>query len=109
MSVLLPGTLGDIHQSVKNDWFVDGAKWFDVDTMQLGKTLKDVYKNYKNYIHRGKQQGNFANENFTYGKMKEKFSEILSKNVVKAPKPIKLNIPKPKSIKLPKKPKLKTV
>jgi len=109
MSVLLPGTLGDIHQSVKNDWFVDGAKWFDVDTMSLGKTLKDVYKNYKNYIHRGKQQGNFANENFTYNKMKEKFSKILSENVVEVPKQIKLKLPNPKSIKLPKKPKLKTV
>ena len=24
MSVLLPGTLGDIHPSVRNDWFIEG-------------------------------------------------------------------------------------
>ena len=60
MSILLPGTLGDLHPSVKNDWFVDGAKWFDVDQMALGKALKDMHKNYKNYTHRAKQQGNFA-------------------------------------------------
>jgi len=94
MSILLPGTLGDIHPSVKNDWFVEGAKWFDVDTMALGKALKDMHKKYKDYIHRGKQQGNFAKENFTYTKMKEKFSKILEENVIEAPKQVPLQLPK---------------
>jgi glycosyltransferase involved in cell wall biosynthesis len=99
MSVLLPGTLGDIHPSVKNDWFVEGAKWFDVDQMVLGKSLKDMHKNYKNFIHKGKQQGNFAKENFTYTKMKEKFSKILNENVVSTPKQVPLQLPK---VNLPK-------
>jgi glycosyltransferase involved in cell wall biosynthesis len=99
MSILLPGTLGDIHPSVKNNWFVDGAKWFDVNYMELGKILKDVHKNYKNYIHRAKQQGNFTKENFTYTKMKEKFSKILEENVIKAPKQVPLQLPK---LELPK-------
>jgi len=98
MSILLPGTLGDIHPSVKNDWFVDGAKWFDVDTMALGKALKDMHKNYKDYIHRGKQQGNFAKENFTFEKMKEKFSKMLEENIVAAPKQVPLQLPKLKKI-----------
>ena len=101
MSVLLPGTLGDLHPSVRNDWFVEGAKWFDVDTMALGKTLKDMYKNYKNYTHKAKQQGNFAKENFTYAKMKEKFSKILEENVIDSPKQV--------SLQLPELPKLKSV
>ena len=50
MSVILNGTLGDIHPSVRNDWFVDGAKWFDVDVMDLNKKLKDIFKNYKNIL-----------------------------------------------------------
>jgi glycosyltransferase involved in cell wall biosynthesis len=99
MSILLPGTLGDIHPSVKNDWFVDGAKWFDVDQMVLGKTLKDMHKNYKNYTHKSKQQGNFAKENFTYNKMKEKFSQMLEENVTSSPKQVPLNLPK---LELPK-------
>ena len=98
MSTLLPGTLGDIHPSVRNDWFVEGAKWFDVDTMVLGNVLKDVYKNYKNYTHKAKQQGNFTKENFTYTKMKEKFSTILDENVVEAPKQVPLQLPKLKKI-----------
>jgi len=111
MSILLPGVLNDIHPSVKNDWFIDGAKWFDVDTMALGNMLKDVYKNYKNYTHKAKQQGNFTKENFTYTKMKEKFQVILENNVIPAPKPVQLKMPKiniPK-IKLPNKPKLTKV
>ena len=107
MSVLLPGTLGDIHPSVKNDWFVDGAKWFDVDQMALGKVLKDMHKKYKDYIHRGKQQGNFAKENFTFEKMKEKFSKMLDENVVAAPKQVSLQLPKLKKIGDDKLPKLK--
>jgi len=99
MSILLPGTLGDIHPSVKNDWFVEGAKWFDVDQMVLGKTLKDMHKNYKNYTHKSKQQGNFAKENFTYNKMKEKFSQMLEENVTSSPKQVPLNLPK---LELPK-------
>ena len=99
MSVLLPGTLGDIHSSVKNDWFVEGAKWFDVDQMALGNALKDMHKKYKDYIHRGKQQGNFAKENFTYNKMKEKFSQMLEENVTASPKEVPLNLPK---LELPK-------
>ena len=107
MSVLLPGTLGDLHPSVKNDWFVEGAKWFDVNTMSLGKALKDIYKNYKNYIPRAKQQGNFTKENFTYDMMKEKFSKILDESIIKKPKQIPLELPKLKKsngITLPKLP-----
>ena len=110
MSILLPGTLGDIHPSVRNQWFIEGAKWFDVDQVAWGKALKDMHKNYKNYTHRAKQQGNFTKENFTYTKMKEKFSKILEENVIEAPKKIKLSLPKPTKIPLPKRPpKLKKV
>jgi len=92
MSILLPGTLSDLHPSVRNDWFVEGAKWFDVDIMALNKALKDMHKHYKDFIHKGKQQGNFCKENFTYTKMKEKFEKILIENVVESPKQVPLNL-----------------
>jgi glycosyltransferase involved in cell wall biosynthesis len=116
MSVLLPGTLGDVHPSAQNKWLIQGSKWFDVDQMALGKALKDMHKNYKNYTHKAKQQGNFAKENFTFEKMKEKLNELLEKNIVKkVPLQLpKLELPKLKKtneIKLPKLelPKLKKV
>ena len=108
MSILLPGTLNDVHSSAQNKWLIQGSKWFDVDTMALGKALKDMHKNYKNWTHKSKQQGNFAKENFTLEKMKEKLSKILEENVVAAPKKVSLQLPKlnqpgnSKSLKLPK-------
>ena len=107
MSILLPGTLGDLHPSVRNDWFVEGAKWFDVDIIALNKSLKDMYKNYKNWVVKAKQQGNFAKENFSYTKMKVKFEGILDELDIKAaPKKVDLKLPNLTSNN-PKLPKLK--
>ena len=94
MSILLPGTLGQVHKSAQNKWLIEGSQWFDVDTMALGKALKDMYKSYKNWTHKAKQQGNFAKENFSYKKMVEKLGIILSENVVSAPKQVPLQLPK---------------
>ena len=94
MSILLPGSLGDVHPSAQNKWLIQGSKWFDVDTMALGKALKSIHKNYKTYIHKAKQQGNFAKENFSFEKMKELLGEILEKNVTEAPKRVELKLPK---------------
>jgi len=105
MSTLLPGNLGNVHPSAQNEWIIEGAQWFDVDQMELGKRISDMYKNYKNYTHKAKQQGNFAQENFSYEKMKTKFSQILDENVISAPKPMKLQLPKIKKIQLPSRPK----
>tara|TARA_R110001599_G_scaffold84003_3_gene225883 strand:- start:369 stop:1694 length:1326 start_codon:yes stop_codon:yes gene_type:complete len=110
MSVLLPGTLGDVHRSAQNKWLIQGSKWFDVDTMALGKALKDMYKNYKTWSVKAKQQGNFAKENFSYEKMVEKLDNILTNNVTEAPKQVPLQLPKLKKIggsNTPELPKLK--
>ena len=118
MSILLPGTLNDVHPSARNNWFIEGAKWFDVDAMQLGRVLKDSYKKYKGFLPNSKRQGSYCKENFTYEKMKELLGEILDKNVKAAPKQVPLQLPKLKKIgetngvelpklKLPKLPKLK--
>jgi hypothetical protein len=98
MSILLPGTLGKVHKSAQNKWLIDGSQWFDVDTMQLGRALKDMYKNYKNWGVKAKQQGNFAKENFSYEKMVEKLKNILNGNVTEAPKQVPLQLPKLKKI-----------
>ena len=105
MSVLLPGTLGDVHKSAQNKWLIEGSKWFNVNTMELGNFLKDVFKNYKNYTHRAKQQGNFAKENFSFEKMKEKLNQVLIENVVETPKQVPLQLPK---LNLPKLNKIDT-
>ena len=98
MSILLPGTLNDVHKSVQNKWLIQGSKWFDVDTMNLGKALKDIYKNYKTWIPKAKQQGTYCKENFSFNKMKEKLDTILDNNIMTAPKQVPLQLPKLKKV-----------
>ena len=98
MSTLLPGVVNDIHPSARNNWFIEGAKWFDVDQMAVGKALKDTYKNYKNYTHKAKQQGNYCKKNFTFDKMKELLGVILDENVKEAPQQVQLKLPKLKKV-----------
>ena len=74
--------------------------------MALGKALKDIYKNYKTWSIKAKQQGNYCKENFSFDKMKEKLSLILENNVVAAPKQVPLQLPKLKKIGDSKKPEL---
>ena len=110
MTTLLPGTLGDMHQSARNNWFVEGAKWFDVDTMALGKALKESHKKYKQFLPGAREQAKYARENFSYEQMKFKLKDIFNKNIPEFPKQVPLNLPdlqKPKdklnlpSLKLP--------
>jgi hypothetical protein len=98
MSILLPGTLGDIHPSARNNWFIEGAKWFNVDQMQLGRVLKDTHKKYKGFLPNAKRQAHYCKTNFSYDKMKELLGEILDKNVKTAPKQVQLQLPKLKKI-----------
>ena len=57
-----------------------------------------MYKKYKNWKVKAKQQGNFAIENFSYEKMVEKLKNILDQNVIEAPKQVPLQLPKLKKI-----------
>ena len=98
MSVLLPGTLGDVHPSAQNKWLIQGSKWFDVDTMSLGRVLKDTHKKYKDFIPNSRRQATYTKENFSFDKMKEKLGNILNENVVEAPKQVELKLPKLKKI-----------
>jgi hypothetical protein len=94
MSILLPGTLGNVHPSAQNKWLIKDSQWFDVDTMSLGRTLKDTHKKYKDYIPNARRQATYAKENFSFDKMKEKLGSILENNVTEAPKQVELKLPK---------------
>tara|TARA_B100000900_G_scaffold107141_1_gene89114 strand:+ start:182 stop:1468 length:1287 start_codon:yes stop_codon:yes gene_type:complete len=105
MSILLPGTLGDVHPSARNNWFIEGAKWFDVDTKVFGKVLKDVHKKYKPYLLGSMEQFKYSKINFSFEKMKDKIDSIFQNNIPNFPKQIdlklpKINPPKPEKIKL---------
>ena len=98
LSILLPGTLKDVHKSAQNKWLIQGSQWFDVDTMTLGHALRDIYKNYKSWKLKAKKQGNYCKENFSFEKMKTKLSSILENNIKSTPKQVSLQLPKLKKV-----------
>ena len=99
MSLLLNGTLGQVHPSAANNMILKEAQWFNVDTMQLGRSLKDIYKRYKSFKDNAKRQGYYCKTNFSYEKMKEKLDEIFTSKIPNFPKQIPLQLPKLKKIK----------
>jgi glycosyltransferase involved in cell wall biosynthesis len=95
---LLPGNLENVHKSAANNWLIEDSKWFQVSATHLKQSFKDVYKKYKQYSVKGKQQKQYVKTNFSWDKMKELIEDKLSivpefakQNVLKLPE---LNLPK---------------
>ena len=70
------------------------SEWFSVDTGQVGAYLKHMFENYKDYKEKAKRQGYQSRTNFSFDKMKEKLSNIISEKIPEFPKHVNLNLPK---------------
>ena len=94
------GDLTQVHKSaiVKNI-ILPEAQWFSPDPVDVGKALKDVYKNYKDWSVKAKRQGHKSRTEFNYEKMVETLDSILSQSIPEFPKQVQLNMP---SLNLPK-------
>ena len=102
LTPLMGGKLGNIHPSAQQkDVLIEGSQWFDVDHGHLGHFLKDVKKNYKQWLPKSKSQGKNLRKNFSYEAMKDLLLRILDEDVV-VPTQVKLTLPKLKNISLPK-------
>ena len=101
---LVPGTLEPVHRSAfMKDAIIEGSSWFQADSAAVGKELKNMFKNYKNFLTLAKRQA-FKNKNdFSLDKMTELLGTILDSNVPEFPKQVQLNLPK---LELPKLKKL---
>jgi hypothetical protein len=98
-TTLMNGELKNLHPSVLNDWFVKEAQWFNVDSVQVGHYLKDVFENYKKYTDGAKRQAFKSKNEFSWGKMFEKVDQVLTERIPEFPKEVQLQLPK---LKLPK-------
>ena len=97
-SLLLSGKLYNIHASAQQkDILIPESQWFQPNPMDINKSYKDIYDNYKFWLERGKRQGYFSRTNFSFNKMKEKIDKILEDNI-SIPKHVSLNLPKLKKI-----------
>lgn len=93
-STLLGGQLENVHKSAANDWLIKESKWFQVNDVEVGRSFKDIYKKYKQYIIKGKQQKNFSKTRFSFEKMQELVDSILIANIPEFPKQVQLELPK---------------
>ena len=100
MSVLLPGQITQLHPSaVVQDMLLAESGWFTVDYKKASDTLKDVYKNYKNYVDGAKKQSYRSRTEFTLDKMGELLISLVDPHV---PKQVELKLPQLSKIELPK-------
>jgi len=91
---LIGGTLTQVHKSaLVKDIILSESSWFTPDDAEVGKTLKDVYKNYKKYVELAKRQAFRTNNEYTLEKMTEVLGNILEENVPFFPKEVDLNLP----------------
>ena len=99
MSILLPGSVNQIHSSaVVKNMLLPESGWFTVDYKKASQILEDVYKKYDKFIDKAKKQSYRSRTEFSLDKMGELLLSILDKN---APKPLELKLPQLKKIDLP--------
>jgi hypothetical protein len=98
-SVLLAGTLENVHKSAANNWLIEEAKWFQVNPQNAISSLKEVYKHYKKYLTRSRKQKQHVKDNFSWEKMRDLVNIKLNTQVPDFPNRVELKLPK---LKLPK-------
>jgi len=98
---LLGGELKPVHPAVSNQFLLKESSWFNVNPVEVGEALMDVYKNYDKYLPGARKQGEQNKEKFSFDAMKQVVKEQLAK-VPEFPKQIQLKLPSLRKIELPK-------
>jgi hypothetical protein len=98
-TILLPGTLENVHDSAANQWLKKETQWFQVSAKHAVDSFDKVYRDYKQFIEGGRKQGYYIKTNFSWDKMKDLLGEVLDKNTPEFPKQIELKLP---NLNLPK-------
>lgn len=88
------GELTNVHPSaVVKNIILKESQWFTPDTIDVGKALKDVYKNHKQWVTKAKKQGYKNRTQFSYESMLETLKTILDTNIPEFPKQVELSLP----------------
>jgi len=93
----IPGGMTDIHGSTRNEFLIEGAKWFTPDYVYAGKMMKEVQKNYKKWQELAKRQRYFVNSTFTKTAVASVYETVLNtidNAISSVPKHVALNLPK---------------
>ena len=99
-SVLLEGSLTEVHESAADQFLMKEAQWFSVNYSTAANKIYDVYKNYDTYLKKSEGLKTNTLNNFTLDKMNDKFIEIMETYVKAQPKLVPFNLPKVNSSKM---------
>jgi len=92
-SFLVGGELEQVDQSAANKWILKEGKWFKPDAGVVGAIWKDMYKNYKSYVVRGKKQGHYSRTNFSFDAMVATLDGKLTQYIPEFPAEVELQLP----------------
>jgi hypothetical protein len=93
-SVLLEGSLTEVHESAADQFCMKEAQWFSVNYSNAANKLYDVYNNYDTYTKKSAGLRTNTLSNFTLDKMHERFVDIMDNYVKEQPKVVPFNLPK---------------
>ena len=103
----IQGGLTEIHPSARNQFLIEGAKWFTPDYSYAKKIFRETFKHYNKFASIGYKQKKYVYENFVKSAVSKQYTTMLelvdnstksipTQETLKLPK---LNLPK---VKLPK-------
>jgi glycosyltransferase involved in cell wall biosynthesis len=91
---MVQGELKNVHSSaVVPNMILAESQWFAPNNMEIGTAMKQVHKNYKNYLDGAKRQAYRSKTEFSWDKMKEALDNLLSTYVPEFPKQVELQLP----------------
>lgn len=92
-SVMIGGTLTDVHDSAIDSFIIKGSKWFTANYNEVIEVLKLVKKDYSTFAVRSEKLREDNSQKFSLDKMRIKFLNILTP-FINQPKEHKLVLPK---------------
>lgn len=100
-AILIGGELQQVPKSVVNDWFIETAKWINVDPNMAATAMLEAYHNYSTWKEKANELRRKNRKNFNYEEIREDFWELLDQYVPEFEKPptkTKLKLPKLKKV-----------
>jgi glycosyltransferase involved in cell wall biosynthesis len=103
-SVLLEGSLTQVHESAADQFCMKEAQWFTVNYSSAANKIYDVYNKYNSYLEKSAGLKENTLKNFTLDKMNERFEQILDTYTKDIPKVLPFQKPSVnvEKMKLPK-------
>jgi len=92
-SVMVGGKLTDVDDSAVDNFIIKGSKWFTANYDEVVEVLKLVKKDYNKFLTKSQKLKKENKNNFSLGRMTEKFKSIISPFII-VPQKTNLILPK---------------